>query len=231
MRCAQIAADTGTAPQLQAAIARTWLLRGTILFVLLFFALPGITVYDGARLFLVAFPLWAIAAGAGTQVCVDYLAPHCPRRIATAALLVVVAMQSVGILQMHPCELSYYNLELSGADLLGLERSYWQDSFTRSFLREVVQQVPKGATVYLAPRLHPIQEVDLMLQSPILAAHGVQVRAYDDPLRDQMRYVIVFRRRADQWASLEPAPAGGKLLAEVARGGVQLAALYELPQP
>jgi len=219
------------AAQAASAITRTTLLGGTLLFVLTFFALPGITVYDGERLFLVAYPLWAMLAGAGAESIKGWLEQYASPRRANVALLILLAAQSLGILRLHPCELSYYNfpLGLSGADRWGLERSYWQDSFTRSFLRQIVQQVPRGATLYLAPRLHPIQELDLLLQSPILAEHEVQIRPYDDPLRDQIRYVLVFRRRADQWASLEPAPVGCKLLAEVTRSGVQLAALYELP--
>ncbi|MFO1095128.1 MAG: hypothetical protein U0992_17750 [Planctomycetaceae bacterium] len=219
------------ASQAQSAIARTWLLRVSFLFVLTFFALPGITVYDGVRLFLVAYPLWAMAAGAGAQAVQDSFATSQRPRAIRVVLIVVLAAQCLGMIRYHPCELSYYNLAvdgLSGADRLGLERTYWQDSFTRSFWRDVTRQVPKGATLYLAPRFHPFQEVDLLLQSPILAAHDVKIAAYDDPIRDQIKYVIVFRRRADQWSSLEPAPPGGKLLAEVTRSGVQLAALYEL---
>lgn len=212
---------------IQSANVRIWLLLATILFVLTFFALPGITVYDGARLFLVVYPLWAILAGAGAQGIMNWRS----QRAVWIGLLVVITAPIVALIRLHPCELSYYNLAvggLAGADHVGLERTYWQDSFTRSFWRDVTRQVPKGATLYLAPRFHPFQEVDLLLQSPILAAHDVKIAAYDDPIRDQIKYVIVFRRRADQWSSLEPAPPGGKLLAEVTRSGVQLAALYEL---
>jgi hypothetical protein len=76
--------------------------------------------------------------------------------------------------------------------------------------------------------LHPAQLDDLLQQAPILRAHELQLRAYDDPHRDEVQYVIVFRRHADPWTSLEPAPAGSTLLAEVRREGVQLAALFAL---
>lgn len=226
-----VAQETGTVREGEGDSARRRLLAGTVLFILAFFALPGITVYDGTRLFLIACPLWGLLAGAGTQVFVDELARRRQGRYALAAAVLLLTVHVPTLLRLHPCELSYYNLAiggLSGANRFGLERTYWQDSFARSFLREVVANVPEGETLYLAPRLHPIQEIDLLLQSPVLAGHRLEIRAYDDPLRDRMRYAIVFRRRADQWASLEPSPAGGKLLAEVARSGVQLAALYEL---
>jgi hypothetical protein len=212
--------------------ARGTLLVGTLLFVLTFFALPGITVYDGTRLFLVACPLWAMLAGAGAQVLIEELSRRRRPTFAIVATMLLLTVHVPMLARVHPCELSYYNLAvggLSGANRLGLERSYWQDSITRSFLRDVVAQVPKGTTLYLAPQLIPIQNVDLLLQSPVLVAHDVKILPYDDPIRDQIKYLIVFRRRADPWASLEPAPVGGKLLAEVSRAGVQLAALYELP--
>jgi len=45
---------------------------GTLLFVLGVFTLPGVPVYDGVRLFLMAFPLWALLAGAGAKWLVDH---------------------------------------------------------------------------------------------------------------------------------------------------------------
>ena len=225
--------------------ARTGLLLGTVLFVLAFFSRPGGHLYDGARLFLVVFPLWAVLAGAGAQWVGDALqrACHTPQKpgflkkpgfLAAVLLTLLLGAESYTLITLHPCQLSYYNFAvggLRGASRLGMETTYWQDSVTREFQREVTRQTPRGATIDLAPRLHPIQEVDLLLQSPILAAHDVRLRAYDDKQPHEIRYVIVFRRRADPWPSLEPAPASSTLLAEVRRDGVQLAALYELQQP
>jgi hypothetical protein len=154
------------------------------------------------------------------------------RRITALVLLGLLAAESTwAIITLHPCQLSYYSLSvggLRGADRLGMERTYWQDSLTRSFLTEVTRQVPEGATIDLAPRLHPIQDVDLLLQSPVLSDHDIQLRAYDDKQPRDVRYIIVFRRRADPWSSLEPAPLNSNLLADVRRQGVQLSALYEV---
>lgn len=44
------------------------LLLGVVLFVLTFFALPGVTNYDGERLFLVVYPLWGVLIGRGAAV-------------------------------------------------------------------------------------------------------------------------------------------------------------------
>ena len=41
------------------------LLIGVQLFALTLFAIPGVVVYDGVRLFLMAFPLWAVLVGRG----------------------------------------------------------------------------------------------------------------------------------------------------------------------
>ena len=116
----------------------------------------------------------------------------------------------------------------AGPTGLGFERSYWADGITRSLLKQLVAQVPRGATVDVAPVLHPVLLDDLPAQSPLLRLHEIQLRAYDDPHRELVRYVLVFRRRADPWHSLEPAPANSRLLAETRREGVQLAGLYAI---
>lgn len=40
---------------------------GTSAWILVVFSLPGVPVYDGVRLFLVVFPLWAVAVGIGAS--------------------------------------------------------------------------------------------------------------------------------------------------------------------
>lgn len=212
---------------------RSALLHVTVLFVLLFFALPGITVYDGARLFLVVFPLWAVLVGKGGQRLWDRIAAGGIRGAAPVALTALLASHAVGMVRLHPCQLSYYNLlvgGLAGANRLGFETTYWRDSVTRDLLHAAAERVPPGSTLYLAPVLHPANNLDLALLSPILRKRNLDVDSYDDkdPAKRDMRYVVVYRRHADPWASLEPSPAGGVLLAEVRRSGVQLAALYDL---
>ncbi len=213
------------------AVSRTALLLLCVAFVLAFFAIPGIATYDGERLFLVACPLWAVLIGAGGARIVRWLSERRSPRFAAIAMALFLAAQGYGVATMHPCQLSYYNLAvggLRGADRLGFERTYWADGITRSLLEQLVAQVPRGATVDVAPVLHPILLDDLPAQSPPLREHDIRLSAYDDPHRELVRYVLVFRRRADPWHSLEPAPAHSRLLAETRLEGVQLAALYEL---
>ena len=49
------------------------LIIGTILFILVLFSWPGTPVYDGVRLFLMVFPLWAIWVGVGAKRLVGWI--------------------------------------------------------------------------------------------------------------------------------------------------------------
>ncbi len=208
----------------------------TCLFPLIFFAIPGITVYDGVRLFLVSYPLWAVLIGLGGSCLFQALTARTKTWIASTLLTMLLASQSAGLFLMTPAWLSYYNAMtggLYGANSLGMEPTFWRDSITRDLLEEMVESLPPGTTVYLAPVLHPANQWDLELLSPLLKEHGLRMDAYDDqdPSKS-MRYVLVYRRHADSWDKLEPEPPGAKRLAEVRRCGVQLAALYDLdPAP
>jgi hypothetical protein len=213
--------------------SRTRLLLLVIVFVLAFFGIPGLANYDGARLFLFVYPLWGVLAGSGAQSLHEQLSRRTSARAAGACVACAVALQGYGLFAMHPCQLSYYNLAvggLQGADRLGFERTYWGDSITRPLLEQLVAEAPRGSTVDVAPVLTSaaLQLEDLRQQSPLLREYDIRLRSYDDPHRLQVRYVLVFRRRADPWHSLEPAPERSRLLAETRRQGVQLAALYEL---
>jgi hypothetical protein len=208
-------------------------LAANVLWPLTFFALPGITVYDGTRLFLMVFPLWSIFIGIGGATLLKFFTERLARRPALLVLALLMASQSVGLIRLHPLGLSYYNLltgGLGGAFRMGFEPTYWGDSFTRSFLLKAAEQLPEGSIVDVAPVLHPFQLEDLSAQAPSLRERNVTLRAYDDSQGERIRHVLVFRRRADSWASLIPAPKG-RLLAEEVRDGVQLAALYELSAP
>jgi len=206
------------------------LLLLNVVWPLVFFALPGITVYDGTRLFLMVFPLWAIFVGAGGAGLMHYMARRWSRRRAAAVVAIVLAMQSYGLVRMHPLGLSYYNAligGLHGAAALGFETTYWGDSVTRSLLNEIADAMEPGSVLHVAPVLHPFQLEELTAQSPVLRERGIELRAYDDTTGETIRTVLLIRRRADAWDSLTPAPAG-RLLCEVVRDGVQLSADYEL---
>ncbi len=231
----------------------TDLLLAVMLFPLLLFAAPGMTVYDGERLFLVSFPLWAVCIGRGasdiygraklqrSHESQSHALPRLRlgRSLALPAVLFLLLSESYTLVTLHPCQLSYYNWlvgGLRGAHALGFESTYWGDSITRSMHQEIVKHVPVGATIHVAPVLHPIQLHGMSWQSPILEKHKIQLAAYDDNIRDQVVYVLVFRRLADPRDSLidDPtnleanAPSGMRFVTQVRHDGVQLAVLYQV---
>jgi len=192
------------------------------------FAIPGIRVYDGERLFGVVYPLWAALAGVGAAV-VLHRGSQRRLKIAMATLLI---FQTLGHFVMNPFQLSYYNFLVggpTGADRLGFERTYWMEQLTESFQREIVSQVPRGSRIDVAPVLHPVYLPHLLSQSPILQEAGITLEAYDDKKSGGSKYVLLFHRRADPWESLDLPPEGTKVLAEVRRAAVPLATLMELP--
>lgn len=105
---------------------------------LLPFAAPAAAKYNGLRLFLPALPPLAALSGLGlarlaaaVRRRVSALAE--PRWIAPAVLALAVYLPGlVGLLQVHPYPMAYYNAGVGGAAgawRRGLEVSYWGDPF------------------------------------------------------------------------------------------------------
>ncbi len=208
---------------------REQVVLGCIVFPLLLFSLPGVAVYDGARLFLVVFPLWAILIGRGGQLAYTWAKKKYSGRLVTVGATLFLALQAYGILKDQPCSLSYYNLSvggLPGAERLGLETTYWGDSVTRGLLEHIVLTVPEGATIAVAPVLHEFQLAEMINQSPILRRHRVNLEPFDPQNPGQAQYLLVFRRQADLPEALRDGPAHFPKVAEVRRENVWLAALY-----
>ncbi len=192
----------GTGDRSQKLIAdewRRWLLLACGLFPLIVFALPKVAVYDGERLFLTVFPLWAIFVGRGAASVLEITARRSGVRLAKCGICVVIVLQAASNWLVHPHYLSYYNLAVggvSGAETLGLEMNYWGDGITRSLLEEAVTERGGFTSVEIRPSLHQFQNDDLLRQSPILRQRLVKdsdpsVGSAAKPLR------FVFRRRAD----------------------------------
>lgn len=210
--------------------ARSLLLGGVMLLALTLFAIPGIVVYDGARLFLPVFPLWAIFIGRGAVRFRDWLTSRWNVSAARWALALVMASQTVGVVWHHPAHLSYYNTAIGGlwgAEKLGLEPTYWGDSLSTAFLERVVDKVPEKSTVHVSPVLHQLYLSDLRMQSPVLQRAGITLQPYDPKVYGPPKYVLFFRRRADLFPELETGPPDAKLIAEYRVQGVLLAGLYE----
>jgi hypothetical protein len=226
----------------------TSLIVGSVIAPLVLFSLPGVAVYDGARLFLVAFPGIALLAGCGVSAFSDWLvARKWPQK---PILGILLATQAVGVVVTTPYYLSYYNLAIggtSGAERLGFEMSYWGDSFSREFVSGLVDAVPDSTIVQVAPVLHQFQLPEIERQVPILAkgqsttGRRVWLIAADNPLepyRDRRlsagmgnssvpaEYLAVFHRRADAPSSDLLKKAGWELVNSETCQGVVVASLW-----
>lgn len=102
---------------------RERLLLAATLLPLVLFAVPSVAVYDGERLFLISYPMWAVLIGRGAEVALSHLRRKsdagpwrfvASQRSRGMAVTLFLLAQSVGVIQMHPCQLSYYNLLVGG---------------------------------------------------------------------------------------------------------------------
>ncbi len=197
-------------------------------------------IYDGERLFLMVFPLWGLFIGLGGKQAWNWLRERRSLRQSWILAIVFLFLQSWGIVSMHPCQLSYYNLltgGLGGADRIGLERTYWSDSITRSFLQQSVGKIPPGSVIEVTPVLHQFQLEAMEAESPIVRAQKWTFRAYspesetdkDGSALNRSRYVLVYYRLADLPERFRsPAQQQQKPIVELKRNGVRLAALFRV---
>jgi MFS family permease len=205
------------------------LVLGAMLFPLCLFSIPRIAVYDGARLFLVAFPLWALFIGRGGAVAWEWLLKKLPQRGALAAAGLFLACQGWALVATWPCFLSSYNLAvggLGGARRLGFELDYWGASVTRDFLERVAESVPEGSEIDVAPVLHQFQLDELLKQSPVLRRRGIRLQAYDANRPRRSPYLMLFSRLADLSPELQTLIAEREAIVAQRRSGVFLAGLY-----
>ena len=219
------------------------LVIGTLLFVLLVFSWPGTPVYDGVRLLLMVFPLWAVFVGAGVRWVVEHPAwRDCSmqRRLATVGSVVI--LQGIELVLYHPCQLSHYSLVvggLAGAERLGFEVTYWGDTVEESLLAKAalaeVQSRPPGKPrrVLFAPNLAPFQSQAVNVSSPSLMENEVLLEGWDPSraglLLAQCRWAVVYNRKADL-APVRRLLESGRVVAENEKQGVWLARLIELPE-
>jgi 4-amino-4-deoxy-L-arabinose transferase-like glycosyltransferase len=199
------------------------LLAGAIGLFLVVFS-TRIPVYDGERLFLPAFPPWAVLIGRGFAAAWDRFEG---RRWLRAGLLAVVAGQGYGVVALHPFGLSYYNAlvgGLPGAERLGLELTYWGDAVDRTLLDRLVREAPPDAPAALVPTLYPGQGVTTttrpMARRPILLG--------DQESAPRAAWLVVSRRTAYWPGGLPERLARGRAVALRARQGVWLSGVFRV---
>ena len=180
----------------------------------------NVPVYDGERLFLLVFPLWALLIGDGFARIWDHLSGSRGRGVLVAFLL----LQGYGVVAFHPFGTSYYNLlvgGLRGADRLGLERAYWSEAVDRTLLARLAREAAPGESAALAPTLAPDQGKvvtgrDLARRKLILG---------DEPEADRADWLVVSYRTAYWSEATRRFVAEGEVVAVRSRQGVPLAAL------
>lgn len=93
--------------------------------------------YDGERLFLPAFPFFAILSGLGFYKIKELCFKKSSSLSSSLLGIVLVISSAFSLYSIHPFELSYYNIfsgGLKGAKAIGLESTYWGDAFNRNAL-------------------------------------------------------------------------------------------------
>jgi 4-amino-4-deoxy-L-arabinose transferase-like glycosyltransferase len=201
-------------------------LAGTIAAVLVLFS-TNVPVYDGERLFLLVFPLWAVLIGLGFDAAWRWAARRSWVRFAMAAAL---AGQGYGVVALHPFGLSYYNAlvgGLPGAERLGLELTYWGDAVDPRLLDALAERARPGAVAAMVPTLHHIQ--GLASTTPALARRGIALR--DESAAPRADWLVVYRRTAYWRPELRPLMARGRMAIVRARQGVWLSAAWDLTNP
>lgn len=132
-----------------------WLVLLNALVPLVFFSVISTQAYGGERLFLVVFPFIALLAGIGFDGLwralgsVRAVARRPRGRLLLGTLVGVVLLLpgALGIVRMHPYELSYFSEAvggLQGAERLGLELTYWCETYraTLPYLNSVAGEAP-----------------------------------------------------------------------------------------
>lgn len=222
---------------------RSRLLLWCWLVPLIAFSVPGVAVYDGERLFLVCWPVWSLFVGAGCWDIGRHLRPVASSAggsssgrlrpvLLGSALMAGLLSPLWSLIQLHPCQLSYYSElvgGLRGAVALGFEPTYWGDAVTGDMILSAAGRLPQGSRVAVAPLLHPATLTFLKRDSAFRLRPDIELEAYDDQRPGGSRNVLVIRRHADPWKSLSPPPEGTKVLSQESRSGAPLAEILELP--
>ncbi len=209
-----------------------WLRRGEVDFPV--FLLATITgwlvlfstnapVYDGERLFLVVFPIWAILIGLGFGRVWNW------RGKATRVLLCVVfLLQGYGVMVLHPFGLSYYNLVvggLPGAERLGLELTYWGDAIDRQLLDGLARRARPRQTAAVAPTLHHLQATSLQTRALVDRSIALQ----EEGAITSADWLLVYRRTAYWAPGLEAELRRCRPILLQRRQGVWLSGLWLRP--
>jgi len=143
------------------ADARLTLLTASAIFPLIVFSLP-VAKYDAERLFLIAYPFWAILAGLGFATLIQRLQWQTPTiRTAIIATLLILTNTYAAISPRG----SFASLNLLGQPFSrSFEEDYWGFNLTSSRLNQILASEHVNhdpASFAITPELHQFQILDL----------------------------------------------------------------------
>ncbi|MEQ9411880.1 MAG: glycosyltransferase family 39 protein [Fuerstiella sp.] len=214
----------------------------SVVWPLIVFAVPGVPVYDGCRLFLIIMPPLALLAGRGLCLLAGFpsepirhqtpdQAPGTPSARSVSARLLIIGLllllavrPAVDVLQAFA--LDSYSLVVggpAGAEWLGMESSYWADGMNRDFW----QQVPEDSVVYVAPICHQFLLLDLDRLVPVVAERNIRLRPFEYDPEEQRGLILLIHRLADLRPMLRTVPSGATVVAEARYRNVVLARLID----
>ena len=230
-----------------------------ILTVVGYYMLPITAIHDQERLLLPAFLQLAVLAGGGFALLYAWLARRMAAwlrrrdagfgRIARSLLgvglgVLLLLPGLLGIIRLHPFELSYYSEPVggaSGAQRLGMETTYYASTYGH-FLPEL-NELPAGSKLWVMPNSWDVMYYyqrngllrdDLVLLRPpgwgsfyddtgVLSAEG-GLESADYALIDRRQ--TTFNDTIPEYAIQLEWAAGKPEIARLERDGVLLAALY-----
>ena len=126
--------------------------------------LPKTPKYNGERLILPVFPLWAVLAGLGFDLIrrwlirrfahTSFVGAVRQRPLLITSLLAALALvgPARAVAVTHPYQLSYYNIligNLRGASKVGMEPTYWGDTYLAGW-SWLTQNAPPNAKIWIA---------------------------------------------------------------------------------
>jgi 4-amino-4-deoxy-L-arabinose transferase-like glycosyltransferase len=219
-----------------------------ILFPLIVFAVPGVPVYDGTRLFLIVMPPMAMLAGRGFAL---WLAARRPLQTlptsplsteslstatgtVRAAWQVVVCWALISIAPLfwilQPLAISQYGVLAGGnrgAAWMGMEAGYWSDALNSDFW----SQVPEDCDLLVAPVSYQFQLNAIEALVPIVQQRRIRLTAFQYDPAGQTGNLLLIHRLADLRPELAIVPPGATVIAEASDSGVVYARVIDTLPP
>ncbi len=195
---------------------------------ILVFSLPGVPVYDGIRLFLVALPGLCVVAArgyAGLFACRSDSSTAGNNRLPlflTQFLLLLLPLPWT----MQPFAINQYGPLCGGnrgAAKLGFESGFWGDALNGDFWN----QIPENSKLYVAPVSHEFQLLSLQQLVPVLRQRQIELLPWHYDSSTEPGPLLLIHRLADLRPELQQISAAESSLAIVDASGMVLARAIE----